>query len=263
MREIDITPCMDLIILSCNNYIDNNLDETYKDYIMDIATESYNVKNIDNLDYVYRYNESKLCLDNYIYNLSKNIFDYYLEVENSIVANNLFNMVLSLQEVFKKTIKYLLPYMEEGCEYYTYIDKCTIDDIYLTKVIYILHITEIKNSRITKLKDTTTIKESSINFMYDFKSQYILFNNILKSNDVDEFKAFIETLHFILNHEKYNTKTVKAEHILLEYNINIEKYVLIADELIKIINTIPMYVLKNFNGWLYKTMKGRIHVNNS
>ena len=153
--------------------------------------------------------------------------------------------------------------MEEGGEYYTYIDKCTIDDIYLTKVIYILHITEIKNSRITKLKDTTTIKESSINFMYDFKSQYILFNNILKSNDVDEFKAFIETLHFILNHEKYNTKTVKAEHILLEYNINIEKYVLIADELIKIINTIPMYVLKNFNGWLYKTMKGRIHVNNS
>ena len=109
MREIDITPCMDLIILSCNNYIDNNLDETYKDYIMDITTESYNVKNIDNLDYVYRYNESKLCLDNYIYNLSKNIFDYYLEVENSIVANNLFNMVLSLQEVFKKTIKYLLP----------------------------------------------------------------------------------------------------------------------------------------------------------
>lgn len=69
--------------------------------------------------------------------------------------------------------------MEEGCEYYTYIDKCTIDDIYLTRVIYILHITEIKNSRITRVKDTTTIKESSINFMYDFKSQYILFNNIL------------------------------------------------------------------------------------
>ena len=263
MREIDITPCMDLIILSCNNYIVNNLDETYKDYIMDIATESYNVKNIDNLDYVYRYNESKLCLDNYIYNLSKNIFDYYLEVENSIVANNLFNMVLSLQEMFKKTIKYLLLHMEERYDYYTYIDKVTVIESHVPRIEYILRIVELKNSKITKLKDTTTIKESSINFMYDFKSQYILFNNIFKSNDLDEFKAFIETLHFILNHEKYNTKTVKAEHILLEYNINIEKYVLIADELIKIINTIPMYVLKNFNGWLYKTMKGRIHVNNS
>jgi hypothetical protein len=79
---------------------------------MDIATESYNVKNIDNLDYVYRYNESKLCLDNYIYNFSQNVFDYYLEVENSVVANNLFNMVLSLQEMFKKTIKYLLLHMD-------------------------------------------------------------------------------------------------------------------------------------------------------
>jgi hypothetical protein len=93
MREINITSCIDLIILSCNNYIVNNLDETYKDYIMDIATESYNVKNIDNLDYVYRYNESKLCLDNYIYNFSQNVFDYYLEVENSVLPYVVINIL--------------------------------------------------------------------------------------------------------------------------------------------------------------------------
>lgn len=263
MREINITSCIDLIITNCNNYIVNNLDDTYKDYIMDIATESYNVKNIDNLDYVYRYNESKLCLDNYIYNFSQNVFDYYLEVENSVVANNLFNMVLSLQEVFKKTIKYLLPHMGKSYDYYTYINKVTIIESRVPRIEYMLRIVELKNSKITKIKDTTIIKNSNVNFMYDFKSQYILFNNILKSNDVDEFKAFIETLHFILNHEKYDTEIIREEHILLEYNVNIEKYALITHDLIKITNTIPMYILKNFNGWLYRTMKGRIHVNNS
>ena len=170
MREINITSCIDLIILSCNNYIVNNLDETYKDYIMDIATESYNVKNIDNLDYVYRYNESKLCLDNYIYNFSQNVFDYYLEVENSVVANNLFNMVLSLQEMFKKTIKYLLLHMEERYDYYTYIDKVTVIESHVPRIEYILRIVELKYSKITKLN--LKVKNKLKSFRIGKKKKY-------------------------------------------------------------------------------------------
>lgn len=261
IESIDITTSILNIRKGIAKYfIDSNL---IKEENMSKEVVEYVIKDISNYSACLAYNVQCILTNietyTYIEDLANNVGDFYnddipddltiiLELTEN-VNDTFYNLIYSLTDLFTDLY---LSIANRIKKYSTSNDaKIKTENDIISLVI------------VNSEQDITVYTDLSLGqnlgnipvFRYDLSTAYIIFKELTGKDDTIAFKKIIEYSSYIWNNRPHGDMyDISPEEIKDYLDLDVQVYLI---EILKIVNGLPKYTIKNFYGWISETLSIR------